>query len=208
MSATYDVIWWSAPTATVGASWHEGKGMNMARRAGATGRPARRAPIPAYRAVLSREGRRALLEAIEHLTDGALDAVVKMTNDGRAYASASHGSFLPSHDPMTPRVPTLRYTHDTPTIHPRYIHDTPTLWSSASSCFPLSPGISLQTSPSPKQSTLTSLCACRRATPPAALRWAAMDLVLELPSVCQASGRAGVLNCSSRAAMTAAFTSG
>src|SRR5690242_19545227 len=64
-------------------------------------RPARRAPIPAYSAILSHAGRRALLEAIERLTDDALDAVVKMMSDGRPFAETRIAGYFPF--PQFPR---------------------------------------------------------------------------------------------------------
>lgn len=49
----------------------------------------------AYRGVLAHAGRRALLEAIERLTEVALDAVVKMMNDGRAFAHTCIAGYYP-----------------------------------------------------------------------------------------------------------------
>jgi hypothetical protein len=64
-------------------------------------RPARRAPLPAYSAVLSRASRRALLEAIERLTDDALQSVIAMMNDGRAFAETRIAGYYPF--PQLPR---------------------------------------------------------------------------------------------------------
>lgn len=66
-----------------------------------TQRPARRAPLPAYSAVLSRAARHALLEAIKRLTDDALYSVIAMMNDGRAFAETRIAGYYPF--PQLPR---------------------------------------------------------------------------------------------------------